>query len=46
VTHREGTWACAGQAQYFEADSGATAGLPIGDSEMYPYVSFTISIDG
>jgi hypothetical protein len=35
-----------GTSQYFDGDSGATAGAAVGDSEMFAYVSFTISIDG
>ena len=36
---------CAGTSQYFDGDDKGVAGLA-GDSEMYPYVSFTISVDG
>lgn len=36
---------CAGTSQYFDGDDKGMAGLA-GDSEMYPYVSFTISVDG
>lgn len=35
----------AGTSQYFDGDDKGAAGLA-GDSEMYPYVSFTISVDG
>ena len=34
-----------GTSQYFDGDDKGAAGLA-GDSEMYPYVSFTISVDG
>ena len=36
--------AVAGTSQYFDGDDKGAAGLA-GDSEMYPYVSFTISVD-
>ena len=37
-----------GTKQYFDGDAGAgSAGVAAGvDGEMYPYVSFTVSIDG
>lgn len=34
-----------GTNQYFDGEAGATGGLA-GESEMYPYVSFTVSVDG
>ena len=37
-------YVCAGK-QYFEGDAGSNAGLAGGDTEMHPYVSFTISIE-
>ena len=37
--------AAIGAKQYFEGDAGSNAGLAGADSEMYPYVSFTISIE-
>ncbi len=35
----------AGTSQYFDGDDKGAAGLA-GEAEMYPYVSFTISVDG
>ena len=35
----------AGTNQYFDGDDKGAAGLA-GDIEMYPYVSFSISVDG
>ena len=34
-----------GTSQYFDGEAGATGGLA-GESEMFPYVSFTVSVDG
>ena len=36
---------CAGQQQYFNGDNGGSAAMGASETEMYPYVSFTISIE-
>ena len=36
----------AGTKQYYDGDASGGAAASVGDTEMFPYVSFTISIDG
>lgn len=36
----------AGTKQFYDGETTGGAGASVGDTEMYPYVSFTISIDG
>jgi len=36
----------AGTKQFYDNEASGNAGAGVGDTEMFPYVSFTISIDG